>query len=84
MESTLPADFTLSYGVRYTWVQSEMKHAEGSKTNSKGTVPYDVGTESSSNNSRPVFNVGLMWSGIPDLNQRLVGEDPRGGAGREL
>lgn len=32
--------------------------AEGSKTNSKGTVPYDVGTESSSNNSRPVFNVG--------------------------
>ena len=34
MESPLPADFTLSYGVRYTWVQSEMKHAEGSKTNS--------------------------------------------------
>ena len=72
MESTLPADFTLSYGVRYTWVQSEMKHAEGSKTNSKGTVPYDVGTESSSNNSRPVFNVGLMWSGIPDLTLRAT------------
>ena len=33
---------------------------EGSKTNSKGTAPYDVGTESSSNNSRPVFNVGLL------------------------
>ena len=72
MESTLPADFTLSYGVRYTWVQSEMKHAEGSKTNSKGTAPYDVGTESSSNNSRPVFNVGLMWSGIPDLTLRAT------------
>ena len=49
-----------------------MKHAEGSKTNSKGTVPYDVGTESSSNNSRPVFNVGLMWSGIPDLTLRAT------------
>ena len=72
MESVLPADFTLSYGVRYTWVQSEMKHAEGSKTNSEGTNPYDVGTESSSNNSRPVFNVGLTWSGIPDLTLRAT------------
>lgn len=72
MESVLPADFTLSYGVRYTWVQSEMKHAEGSKTNVSGTNPYDVGTESSSNNSRPVFNVGLTWSGIPDLTLRAT------------
>ena len=58
MESTLPADFTLSYGVRYTWVQSEMKHAEGSKTNSKGTHPATWVRELEQ--FRLVFNAGLM------------------------
>ena len=32
MESMLPYDFTLSYGVRYTWVQSSMNRADGIKT----------------------------------------------------
>ena len=32
----------------------------------------DVGMEGSSDNSRPVFNVGLTWSGIPDLTLRAT------------
>ena len=74
MESMLPYDFTLNYGVRYTWVQSNMNRADGIKTlGTFGTVNgMDVGTESSSDNSRPVFNVGLTWSGIPDLTLRAT------------
>ena len=74
MESMLPYDFTLSYGVRYTWVQSSMNRADGIKTlGTFGTVNgMDVGMEGSSDNSRPVFNVGLTWSGIPDLTLRAT------------
>ena len=70
MESTLPADFTLTYGVRQTWVKSKMTRAEGWKTTSRGTSENDVGTEDSSSDSRPVFNVGLVWTGIDNMSLR--------------
>lgn len=74
MESTLPYDFTLNYGVRYTWVQSSMDRADGVKTlGTFGTVNgMDAGSEGASHDSRPVFNLGLMWSGIPDLTLRAT------------
>lgn len=72
MESTLPWDFTLSYGVRYTWVRSKMDTARAEKTVASGLVSWpEVGEEGSTNDSRPVFNVGLVWQGVPDLALRV-------------
>lgn len=72
MESTLPWDFTLNYGVRYTWVRSEMERADGWRTNYLGTNPNAIGLVGSVSNSRPVFNVGLSWAGVQDLTLRLT------------
>lgn len=66
MESTLPADFTLSYGVRYTLVESEMTRAEKIE---KGKIS-SAGALGSETDSSPVFNVGLVWSGIDNLALR--------------
>lgn len=83
MESKLPWDFTLTYGARQTWVQSTMNKAQGNGitrttitppfgnpviSNSSG--PIDAGAEGTSWDSHPVFNVGLMWTGIEDLSLR--------------
>lgn len=76
MESKLPWDFTLSYGVRQTWVQSHMGTAEGwqRKKTSPAYNPVfgdiDAGTTGDNWESHPVFNVSLMWQGIDDLTLR--------------
>ena len=88
METTLPWDFTLTYGVRQTWVNSSMSSAEGWATGIAspsspfiinmlerqglfvGDGPSDVGSVGSKWESRPVFNVSLMWQGIDDLTLR--------------
>lgn len=74
LESMLPGDFTLTLGARYTGVQSKMTTARGNKTlRTFGTgLGVDVGEEASSFNGRPVFNAGLMWSGIEDLTLRAT------------
>ncbi len=66
MESRLPWDLTLTYGARQTWVHSQMDRA--SKTGTTG--PGSGGVEGSSWNAKPVFNVGLMWTGLPDTSLR--------------
>lgn len=72
METTLPWDFTLSYGARYTWVRSAMDTARAEKIVASGALSRpDVGEEGSATDSRPVFNVGLLWQGIPDLALRV-------------
>ena len=82
METILPWDFTLTYGVRQTWVNSSMSRASGWETSqsittvmgnstpSSSSTPSDVGSVGSKWESRPVFNVSLMWQGIDDLTLR--------------
>ncbi|MBR5998114.1 MAG: TonB-dependent receptor [Deltaproteobacteria bacterium] len=86
METQLPRDFALTYGVRWTYVRSELESVNAFRTGSAGmymgSIPmmtmFDddhkpvtddakVGSESY---SRPVFNVGLVWTGIEDLALR--------------
>ena len=67
MESTLPAHFTASYGVRYTLVESEMTRAEKIQKN----VSSSAGALGSTTNSNPVFNLGFVWSGIDNLALRI-------------
>jgi len=67
MESTLPANFTLSYGVRYTMVESEMTRAEKIQKNTSSSA----GALGSETDSSPVFSVGLVWSGIDNLALRV-------------
>ena len=76
MESKLPWDFTLSYGVRQTWVSSHMGTAEAwqhkisSTPPSPTSGPIDAGATGNTWESNPVFNVSLMWQGIQDLTLR--------------
>ena len=78
METTLPMDFTLNYGVRYTWVDSKLSKAVGVKNGYAGmgrvkyvNAPDDkVGKVGSDKNSRPVFNLSLNWTGMPDTSLR--------------
>lgn len=61
MESALPADLTLTYGVRYTWVRSDMDTFDN-KNSTK--------TNNSNSDGKAVFNVGLLWHGIENLTLR--------------
>lgn len=64
METALPADFTLNYGVRYTWVKSEMDERDlraGSGTSHPST-----------SDGNAVFNAGILWNGIEDLTLRAA------------
>lgn len=78
MESRLPADFTLTYGARQTWVNSRMSKAEGWTVTDmlmmgrpiSSSGPADAGETGSKWESHPVFNVSLMWQGIEDLTLR--------------
>ena len=83
MESQLPWNIALTYGVRWTHVRTSLDRSDGYKT---GTLTPPMGQGSSWNhtpvnasempvtgeetNSRPVFNVGLVWTGIEDLAVR--------------
>lgn len=81
METLLPYDFALTYGVRWTHVKTELTRGDeymfGYMTTpfGGGTINYDGsrsgGTDlGSDTNSRPVFNVGLVWTGIDNLALR--------------
>jgi len=80
MESSLPNDFTLSYGLRWTHVNTDMNVShEVTDTNYKMsgmTIPQRTAIQPTlvgdTNDSRPVFNVGLVWTGIEDLALRAT------------
>ncbi len=63
IENSLPADFTLNYGVRYTWVRS---HVNITDNLAGAGIPTDDRSD-----SKAVFNVGLVWRGLDDLAFRL-------------
>ena len=98
METYLPYDFTLSYGVRWTHVKTELTRGDEYKWGT-GLPPFtgqrtggaDLGSAS---NSRPVFNLGLVWTGIdnlalratwaqgfrvPNLTEKYIGSEMGGG-----
>jgi len=87
MESQLPKDFTLTYGVRWTHVKTELTRADeigrgmgAFYTNGQidGAPMFDYNSAPNletkelgdDTESRPVFNVGLVWTGIEDLALR--------------
>ena len=57
-ETLLPADFTASYGLRYTYVASDLYSTNGQTYTGEKTAD--------SSNARTVFNAGLVWSGLED------------------
>lgn len=85
METLLPWDLALTYGVRWTHVKTELTRGEEYRTgyrqmymggsamgrpttwNNALQNSVEPGEDS---NSRPVFNVGLVWTGIDDLALR--------------
>ena len=85
-ESQLPKDLVANYGIRYTWVESEMStakaatHAQVGPVTPTGWRPIinttkandSAGTEGTSHNSRAVLNAGLTWTGIEDLALRAT------------
>lgn len=62
MESSLPGDFTLNYGARYTWVKTDMD-----MTNNKYPERSSSGNSS---DGKAVFNAGLLWHGVTNLTLR--------------
>ncbi|MBQ3171295.1 MAG: TonB-dependent receptor [Mailhella sp.] len=97
MESQLPADLTLTYGVRWTHVKTELTRGDEYRTGVAGMTyfapdgtremlgsfmgkpgahkQYDGSLSGGAptgddSESRPVFNVGLVWTGIEDLALR--------------
>lgn len=60
-EWTLPEDFTLTLGVRQTWVRSELEDTNNDD--------LETGTRSA---SHPVFSAGLTWAGIEDTTLRAL------------
>ena len=82
METQFPWDLTLNYGVRWTHVKTELTRGEEYRTGRRALPPMMGGTTTYDNtlvasvpngddtNSRPVFNVGLVWTGIEDLALR--------------
>lgn len=61
METKLPANLTLNYGARYTWVDTEMDivdNLNGEKEKHKG------------NDAKVVFNAGILWRASNDISLR--------------
>ncbi len=64
METKLPADFTLNYGVRYTWVKTDMDTTDH--------LSGDAKTSRNETDGKAVFNAGLVWRGVEDLALRAL------------
>ena len=63
METSLPANFYLNYGVRYTWVKSNVD-----MTNNNTPSSSKDGEETS--DGKAVFNFGVTWKGSENLTLR--------------
>lgn len=61
METLLPANLTLTYGARYTWVKTDMD----SINNNMGTKTSGEGSD-----GKIVFNAGVLWHGTDNLTLR--------------
>lgn len=75
-ESYLPLDFTLFYGVRWTYNTANMETAEGKKVDKAtgSSLPLsveDIGSTGISSTNAPVFAAGIMWSGIENFSVRF-------------
>lgn len=75
-ESYLPLDFTLFYGVRWTYNIANMEKAEGVKVDKAtgSSLPLsveDIGSTGISSTNAPVFAAGIMWSGIENFSIRF-------------
>ena len=75
-ESYLPLDFTLFYGVRWTYNIANMEKAEGVKVDKTtgSSLPLsveDIGNTGISSTNAPVFAAGIMWSGIENFSVRF-------------
>ncbi len=66
-ESTFLDDFTLSYGVRYTFVNSDMDKSDVVQAGVTTGSPL-----SSSSESKPVFNIGLVYTGFDNFALRAL------------
>lgn len=62
MESQLPADVTLTYGARYTWVKTNMDSRDVQNAGSWGNANQSDG--------KLIFNVGLLWRTTDNLSLR--------------
>ncbi len=67
METTLPFDLTANYGVRYTWVKSEMDQVTWGMRSGTASKSFP-----SLSDGKAVFNFGLLWNGIDDLTLRAA------------
>lgn len=76
-ETTLPSDFAATYGVRYTFVESGLQNNDVNKTTAmtmngvtSTTVKNTKGNTDRSVESKPVLNLGIVYSGFEDLALR--------------
>lgn len=75
MESTFAEDWVANYGVRYTWVKSEMEINKSPMTLTVMGKPLPMtirGSSTSVDNSegKAVFNAGLSYNGFDNLSLR--------------
>lgn len=75
-ESYLPLDFTLFYGVRWTYNLANMEKSEGTQTYKNTGVTNILGEDSIgpkgvSSTNAPVFAAGIMWSGVENFSIRF-------------
>ena len=80
METILPHDFTINYGARYTYVESEMDITGKSMTyhdlaNQQGMFVPEItsaGKDISrdTDDGKVVFNAGVIWTGVENLTLR--------------
>lgn len=69
MESTFAEDWVANYGVRYTWVKSDMDIHSSPVLLSGMPMPLKPASNESvdSSDSKAVFNAGLTYNGLEDL-----------------
>lgn len=75
-ESYLPYDFSLYYGIRWTYNYANMEISEGTQvykdTGNVNILGEDsLGPKGSSSNNAPVVAAGVMWSGVDNFSMRL-------------
>lgn len=63
METYLPHDISLNYGVRYTWVKTDMDIVNNN-THTK--------TSNDSSDGKAVFNAGILWRTTDNLSVRAT------------
>lgn len=66
-ESPVTDEFTLNYGVRYTWVSGEAS-MKGQEVGSRPGAPY--GEKNDASDGHAVFNLGAVWRVLDDVALR--------------